>query len=580
MRATILHRLRGLFRRPPPLEVWYDEAYRLPLPSLEAMVGIDPRRVDLVAWYLLQTRALRPGQLRTPEVASWEDLHRVHDPAYLESLQTPEALARIFGVDPSEIPVEPLLRFVRLATGGTIAAARSVLVTGGAALNLGGGFHHAARGHGGGFCAVNDLAAAVMRVRAEGFTGQVSVLDLDAHPPDGIVDCLRDDPKVWVGSLTASIWEHTGPVDEVVLPVGTGDDAYLRALGELLSRMPEPDLAFVVCGADILAGDRLGQLGLTLAGARERDHQAFLALEGVPQVWLPGGGYRADAWRVLAGTGLVLTGHAHRRIPRTYDPLTRRFAHVSRDMPPSALHGDDWSITEEDVFGSLHGPPPAPRLLGFYSPTGIEFGLYQQGILGQLRRLGYGPFRVDVDAVGTGDRLRLFGSAEGKEHLLIEAVLERRRIGRSEVLFVNWLTLRNPRSRFREGRPPLPGQDTPGLGLAKEATLLLSLIARRLGLHAVVFRPAWFHLARSGRSQYRFLDPERQGRFEALVRDMEGTPLADASKAVSEGRVLLDGKPYTWEATDFAHYLYDPPDDPEWTRRRDAERERARFVLR
>ena len=580
MRTTILHRLRGLFRQAPPLEVWYDEAYRLPLPSLEAMAGLDPRRVDLVAWYLLQTRALKPSQLRTPELASWEDLHRAHDPAYLESLQTPQALAKIFAVDAREIPVEPLLRFVRLAAGGTITATRSVLITGGAALNLAGGFHHASRAHGGGFCAVNDLAAAVKRVRHEGFDGQVCVLDLDAHPPDGIVDCLKDDPKVWVGSLTASRWEHTGPVDEIVLPAETGDVPYLRALGELLGRMPKPELAFVVSGADILAGDRLGRLGLTLAGARERDHQAFLALEGVPQVWLPGGGYRPDAWRVLAGTGLVLAGRAHKRIPRSYDPLTRRFHRVSREMTAASLHGDDWTITEEDIFGELNaGPPPAPRVLGYYSPSGIEYGLYRQGILGHVRRMGYESLRVDVDTVGTGDRLRLFGTAEGGEHVLIEAILERCRIGGVEALFVNWLTLRNPRIRYTEGRPLLPGQEVPGLGLAREATMLLSLIAKRLGLQAVVFRPAWFHLARAGRSDYRFVDPERQGRFEALCRDTEGVPLAEISRAVSDGRVLLDGEPYAWEATDFAHYLSEPPEDPEWDRRRGAERERVRFEL-
>jgi acetoin utilization deacetylase AcuC-like enzyme len=575
-----LSRLRQLLRRPPPVEVWYDEAYRVPLPSLERAAGVEPRRVDFVVWYLLESRAIRPAQLRTPEPVRWEDLQRVHDPGWLESLQSPETLASIFAVDPSEVAVEPVLSFVRLAAGGTVAAARSVLRSGGTALNLAGGFHHAGRARGAGFCAVSDVAAAIARVRAEGFTGQVVVLDTDAHPPDGLAECLAGDLAAWIGSLTASRWTHSGPVDEVLLPEGTGDEGYLSALDGLLRRMPRPALAFVIAGGDVLAGDRLGGLSLTLAGARARDRRVHDALCGVPQVWLPGGGYHPDAWRVLAGAGLVLARRGRRRIPRAYEPLTRRFAHVSREMSFDALHGD-WALTEHDLVGDLgHRPPPSPRLLGFYTPSGVEYGLFQLGILGHVRRLGYDPLRVEVDSPGgTGDRLRLFGGAEGEEHLLIEAVLERRRLGEAEVLFVNWLTLRNPRVRFSPERASLPGQDVPGLGLAREATLLLALIARRLGLEAVVLRPAWFHLARAAGPGFRFLDPERQGRFEALARDTVALPLAQVARAVAEGRARINGAPYAWEASDFAWRLIPSPPDPAWQARVEAEKKRVVFEL-
>ncbi len=578
-------RLRHLLRRPAPLELWYDEAYRVPLPSLEAATGIEPRRVDFVAWYLLETKSVAPAQVRSPYPVTWADLARVHPPEWLEALQQPQTLAQIFGVDPSEIAVEPLLRFVRLCCGGTVAATRSVLTTRGAAMNLGGGFHHAHRAKGGGFCAVNDIAVAVARARAEGFTGQVAVLDMDAHPPDGVAECLADDPAAWVGSLTASRWAHTGPVDEVILPEGTGDKGYLEALDALLERMPKPELAFVIAGGDVLAKDRFGRLAMTVAGTRARDIRIHEALEDVPQVWVPGGGYHPDAWRVLAGAGLVLAGRSRRRIPRSYDPLTRRFATVSGELRPEALHGDEGGapleLTEEDLFGALgHRPPPSPRLLGYYTASGIEYGLFRQGILGQLRRMGYEHLRVDIDALGTGDRLRVYGQAEGAEHLLIEAILERRRLGNSEVLFVNWLTLRNPRARFQPGRPPLPGQDVPGLGLAREATLLLGLIARRLCLDAVVFRPAWYHLARAGSTQFRFVDPERHGRLEALMRDTAGMGVTPLSRAVAEGRVMKDGQPYAWEASDFAYYPEGAPDDPQWQRRMEEEKAKVRFSVR
>src|SRR5205823_6058723 len=74
----------------------------------------------------------------------------------------------------------------------------------------------------------------------------------------------------------------------------------------------------------------------------------------------------------------------------------------------------------------------------------------------------------------------------------------------------------SPRRRLGEdGAVPLPGQDTPGLGLAREIGELLARIASRLGLEGVAFRPAWYHTAYAARHYFHFADPARQGRFEA-----------------------------------------------------------------
>ena len=70
-------------------------------------------------------------------------------------------------------------------------------------LNLLGGFHHAAPDAAGGFCPVNDVAVAIAAVRAEGFLRRVVVLDLDAHPPDGLALCLLDDASRYVVALEA-----------------------------------------------------------------------------------------------------------------------------------------------------------------------------------------------------------------------------------------------------------------------------------------------------------------------------------------------------------------------------------------
>jgi acetoin utilization deacetylase AcuC-like enzyme len=499
----------------------------------------------------------------------------VHSPDLLDSLGRPETLAGIFSVDPSDVPVDEVMTTVRLACGGTLGAARESIRTRAPALNLLGGFHHAAPGAAGGLCPVNDVAVAVATLRAEGFRGRIAILDLDAHPPDGTAACLESDPDAWIGSLSGADWGPLPRADETVLPPGTGDAAYLDALGELLSRMPRPRLAFVIAGGDVLAGDKLGALGLSLAGARDRDLLVAAELEGIPSVWLPGGGYSDAAWRVLAGTGMAVAASSRDRIPERYDPISARFAHLSARMSAAELT-ETGDLTSEELEEDLGIRPRRQRvLLGFYTAAGIEHAFYRYGIFDQLERLGYRQFRAVLDAPGSGERLRILGQSGGQDHLLVELVVEKRRVAGIEALYVHWLSLRNPRAQFSERRPRLPGQEVPGLGLAREIGTMLALMAIRLGLGGVVFRPAHYHTAYAGRHAFQFVDAERQGRFEALVRDLEGVPLLEATTAVAEGKVRMNGAPYLWEADEMAYWLRESPADPGEV---EQERERVRFT--
>lgn len=565
--------LRGWIGRPPP--TWYHPDYRLPIPSMEGRTGAEPRRADLVAWHLASTRALPARRLSTPEPLPWADLARVHGAAWLESLDRPETIARLFGAEPWEVNVDEIMRTVRLACGGTLAAARAALATRDATLNLLGGFHHAGPDFGGGNCPVNDIAVAVAALRAEGWKGHVAVIDLDAHPPDGTAACFRDDPGVWIGSISGSTWTELPGVDEVAIP-GADDATYLAALDALLGRMPRADLAFVLAGGDVLAKDRFGALNLTLDGVGRRDERVYDAVRGMASVWLPGGGYHPDAWKVLARTAALLATGRLQKIPKDADPLRVRFAAIARKLDRKAL-GEESELSSEDLEEALGlARSRGNRLLGFYTANGIEYALFRYGVLGHLARLGYHDFRVQIDTVDVGDRSRVYGRDGGDEHLLMETVLARERVAGEDVLYVQWLTLRDPRAPFSPARPRLPGQEVPGLGLAREAGELLGRIAQRLGLAGVAWRPMYYHTAYTARHDFRFVDPVRQGRFEALVRDTAHLPLVEVTRALAEGRVRMDGAPYAWEADVMLHRPGGPPaEDP----RTVEERERVRFTL-
>ena len=557
-----------------PVTLFYDAIFRWPLASVETATGTEPRRADYVVWYLIASGAIARDELLTPCRVPYADLARVHTARYLESLSSGETLAMIFAVDASDIPVDETVNTIRIACGATLDAARAALKTRSPAVNLIGGFHHAFPDKGGGLCAVNDMAVATAVLRAEGFKGRVAILDLDAHPPDGTAACFAGQENVWLGSLSGSFWKPLDGVDETVLPAACPDEKYLKALSALLDRMPDAELTFVLAGGDVLAGDRMGRLGLTLKGARRRDLMIAERLEGRPSVFLPAGGYHKDAWKVLAGTVLALRHRSKEAIPKRFDPMRAHYSEIWRDL--GIGESDEFELSMEDLDDSLASGPSQLCLLGAFTAENLELIFERVGLLRHLARLGFSAFRTEIDEASPGERFRLFGRFADEEHVLIEAVVEKKRLGPNEVLYIHWMTLRNPKAAFSDKRPALPGQEVPGLGLMREMGELFARMAKGLKLPAVAFRPAWYHMSYAARTHFQYLDPVHQGRFEAMVRDLHKMPLREVTLAVAQGRVRVNGQPYEWEPLEMAYWLSKKRQE---RRAVEAERNRVHFTV-
>jgi acetoin utilization deacetylase AcuC-like enzyme len=528
--------------------LFYHPAYRLPLHAFDTERRIAFRRADLALWTLLHTGIFSREQVKVPALMGYDVLALAHSDRLLASLSEPGILPRIYGAaDEEHFPTDEVLRSVRLMAGGTLGAARQALRKKAAAINLGGGFHHAGPDSAGGFCPVNDIAATVAALRVEGFSGRVGILDLDAHPADGLAAFFSEDDDVFVASITGADWGVEG-ILEIRLDAGAEDDEYLKALDGITAQIPEVDLAFVIAGGDVLRGDPLGNLGVSMDGLRERDKRVARFFDDVPTVWLPGGGYRNDAWKALVTTAFVVFGKSGKKIPAHLDPMALHFSDVSDILDPGKL-SDGPIITEADLVGDLFGHGKKDRrYLGLYTEEGIEYALTRFGVLSHLRRLGYHHFSVRIEDHTPGERMILEGEADGKRHVLVDMLAEVADVAGRRVLFIHWLNMRDPRARFTGGRTAFPGQDVPGLGMAKEATEMQFLTARRLLLEGVALTPSYVHIAVGVRNRFHFVDAARQGRFEALLRDTAHLPILELSRAFEENRVRMDGEPYAWEA--------------------------------
>jgi len=229
--------------------------------------------------------------------------------------------------------------------------------------------------------------------------------------------------------------------------------------------------------------------------------------------------------------------------------------------------------SEEELLFELAGLNPENRLFGRFRPEEVRERARDAGILAGLSLRGY---RDPVLTLSCADpeeqRVCLYAGRKSRERLLMEVRAQIRafRPGKPigsfpegtvlRMLLIHWLTLSDPDRPFSIDRPRLPGQERPGLGLLSECLSFLRRIGKEFLLDGILDVPDHFHTALIYSRSFRFLDPQAEGRFQAMARDLKGIPLALASEAVGEG-CLIDtgtGLPVPWEPAEQVMPLCEP----------------------
>jgi acetoin utilization deacetylase AcuC-like enzyme len=276
-----------------PFKLIYHERYDL---HLGAHV-FPSQKFRLVHDKLLNDRIAEADDFLRPELASDEDILRVHTRDWVQKLKTGTLTAS--EQMKLEVPYSPeLVHAFWLAAGGTILAAESALQAG-FGCNLGGGFHHAYPGHGEGFCAIHDVAVAIRALQARKKIARAMVVDTDVHHGNGTAAIFANDPTVFTLSIhqlnNYPAYKPPSSLD-INLADGTDDEEYLAALLPAVHKSIEefqPEMLFYVGGADPYGEDQLGGLNLSRNGLKQRDAGVFAAARqhGIPVITTQAGGY-------------------------------------------------------------------------------------------------------------------------------------------------------------------------------------------------------------------------------------------------------------------------------------------------
>lgn len=279
------------------LPIAFDTCYTLSLPEGHRF---PMEKYDLLATQLLLEGTAQKDDFFCPTRASIESVQIVHFPLYVEKLINLQ-------LDRSEIrkigfPLSPaLIEREFIIAGGTLQGCEMALDTG-VAMNIAGGTHHAYAQRGEAFCLLNDQAIAAQNLLNQGLVKKVLIVDLDVHQGNGTASIFFNNPDVFTFSMHGAknfpFKKEQSDLD-LALEDGTSSKEYLtilkKTLPELIDRV-KPDFIFYLSGVDVLKTDKLGRLGLSIEGCKERDAFVFeLCKEKEIAVQCSmGGGYSKD----------------------------------------------------------------------------------------------------------------------------------------------------------------------------------------------------------------------------------------------------------------------------------------------
>ena len=172
----------------------------------------------------------------------------------------------------------------------------------GISMNIAGGTHHAFRNRPGAFCMLNDQAIAANYLLDNKLAKRIMIVDLDVHQGDGTASIFEYQDSVFTisfhGKKNYPFRKQNSDFD-LPLEDNTDDNTYLNALKNHLPRLVDlfnPDFMFYLAGVDVLKTDKLGRLGLSIAGCKSRDRFVlnYCKQQNIPVQVSMGGGYSVN----------------------------------------------------------------------------------------------------------------------------------------------------------------------------------------------------------------------------------------------------------------------------------------------
>ena len=254
-------------------------------------------KYELIPEQLLRENTCSPDNFFEPGIISDEIVLKTHEEEYFKrfrNLNLSKKEVREIGFPLSK---ELVTREMTIAQG-TIDCVNYSLKNG-ISMNIAGGTHHAFYDRGEAFCMLNDQAIAAKYLINKKLAKKIMIIDLDVHQGNGTASIFSENKDVFTisfhGKKNYPFRKEKSDID-VEFDDNIDDQFYLNKLKDLIPNAIEnfkPDFIFYLSGVDVLNNDKLGRLGLSIDGCKERD-KFILELcnkNSIPVQVSMGGGY-------------------------------------------------------------------------------------------------------------------------------------------------------------------------------------------------------------------------------------------------------------------------------------------------
>ena len=234
----------------------------------------SPDRLTAIEDQLLATGLIQHVISEEAPKASREQLLRVHDGSYIDSLARVSPRKGLVHLDP-DTAMNPQTLSAALHAAGAVVRATEMVIAGeaeNAFCNVRPPGHHACRGHAMGFCFFNNVAVGAAHALEVHGLERVAIVDFDVHHGNGTEDIFTGDRRVlMVSTFQHPFYPYSGTegrsqqMVNIPLAAYSGGEqfrqsvkeAWLPALDEF-----EPQMVFVSAGFDAHRDDDMASLRL------------------------------------------------------------------------------------------------------------------------------------------------------------------------------------------------------------------------------------------------------------------------------------------------------------------------------
>lgn len=212
------------------------------------------------------------------------------------------------------------------------------------------------------------------------------------------------------------------------------------------------------------------------------------------------------------------------------------------------------------------------RFLRTYTADGLYEIVKRVNLVKHLAGLGFNDLRVEIDVDDSYVHyMKLYNGPTDPDNMLLDLRLSESRFVPDKKFFeddsyhaydmivIEWLSAQNPQHRFDNGKPQLPGQKRPGLGILNYCFEMMYIVAKDVIKDGFLDIPDHVHGAIMYSRKFKFFDPAHEGALRAMMRDLSKYPLADISWGIITKTIIEEYKnePQPYAPSEQVFYVSD-----------------------